>query len=204
MESSINDLWTGLRPEDLKSELRGLRCAWWICGGRAIDLWLGHQTRHHADTDIGCFRPDLAQRCEDLSDWRIFCARRGLLTQLEANAVVPTTVTSLWCRRSGSPTWDIQVMIEEGDTSSWYFRRDLGIRRSRDELTWRTKGGVAVLRPEVQLLYKAKDVRPHDQADFDAVLPTLDSSSREWLSDALEEVHPEHPWLECLAAGPFT
>ena len=86
-------------------------------------------------------------------------------------------------------------LIEEGDTDFWYFRRDLGISRPRDELTSRTEGSVAVLQPEIQLLYKAKDVRTHDQADFDAVFPTLDSSSRRWLSDALDTVHPEHPWL---------
>ena len=110
MNPSVNDPWTGLRPEDVRSELRDLHCPWWICGGWAIDLWLGHRTRDHADTDIGCFRPDLPQLLEALADWNVFCAHHGLLTRLEAAAAVPAMVTSLWCRRSGSPTWDIQVI----------------------------------------------------------------------------------------------
>lgn len=54
------------------------------------------------------------------------------------------------------------------------------------------------LRPEVQLLHKARALRPQDQQDFDACLPMLDPASRGWLGSSLAMVHPDHPWLEAL------
>lgn len=48
------------------------------------------------------------------------------------------------------------------------------------------------------LLYKAKAMRPKDEADFDACLPTLDRAACTWLSRALTQAHPGHPWLAPL------
>jgi hypothetical protein len=56
-------------------------------------------------------------------------------------------------------------------------------------------GGCPYLRPEVQLLYKAKQRRAKDEADFAAVAPLLDPDPRRWLRAALARIHPSHPWL---------
>lgn len=45
------------------------------------------------------------------------------------------------------------------------------------------------------LLFKAKAVRPKDQADFESVLPLLSRERREALSGWLHRIHPVHPWL---------
>lgn len=55
-----------------------------------------------------------------------------------------------------------------------------------------------MLAPEVQLLYKSKQPRPKDQADFEAVLPSLTGGQREWLRAALTIVSAGHPWLRVL------
>ena len=34
------------------------RPRWSLCGGWAVDAWLGRQTRDHADIDIAVFRDD--------------------------------------------------------------------------------------------------------------------------------------------------
>ena len=54
---------------------------------------------------------------------------------------------------------------------------------------------------EIQLLYKAKSVRPRDQADFNQSVPALDATTREWLATALEIAHPGHAWVARLRAA---
>jgi hypothetical protein len=48
------------------------------------------------------------------------------------------------------------------------------------------EGDIRWVVPEVQLLYKSKGTRPRDEADFEAVLPTLSDEQRRWLDQALE------------------
>lgn len=58
-----------------------------------------------------------------------------------------------------------------------------------------TTDGVPVIAPEIALLFKAKAPMFKDQRDFDRVLPHLDRAARSWLASALEQAHPDHPWL---------
>uniref|UniRef100_A0AB33JUW1 Uncharacterized protein n=1 Tax=Kitasatospora sp. CMC57 TaxID=3231513 RepID=A0AB33JUW1_9ACTN len=58
--------------------------------------------------------------------------------------------------------------------------------------------GIPYLTPDVQLFYKAKNIREKDQLDFDRVLPHLDVGQRAWLAGALELVFPGHVWLSRL------
>lgn len=46
----------------------------------------------------------------------------------------------------------------------------------------------------------AKDVRPKDDEDFEAVLPSMDPSQTSWLIDTLRSVHPGHPWVDRIEA----
>jgi hypothetical protein len=41
----------------------------------------------------------------------------------------------------------------------------------------RSSEGIPYLAPEIQLLYKARDARPEDQADFKCCAPLLDSQA---------------------------
>jgi hypothetical protein len=61
-----------------------------------------------------------------------------------------------------------------------------------------TGSGLPVLCPEVVLRYKATAPRAVDAADFEAVRSRLGESRRTWLRDALEQVHPGHPWIAAL------
>jgi SpoU rRNA methylase family enzyme len=60
------------------------------------------------------------------------------------------------------------------------------------------RDGLPILRPEVVLLYKAKNLRERDQEDFEQVQSRLDPRDRRWLADAIEVVHPGHEWLGTL------
>ena len=57
---------------------------------------------------------------------------------------------------------------------------------------------VRFLRPEIQLLYKAKYHRPKDEADFEAAVVRMSDAQREWLREALHQVHPGDVWISRL------
>ncbi len=58
--------------------------------------------------------------------------------------------------------------------------------------------GIPYMAPEIVLLFKAKGQRAKDEADFRGALPLLDGEQRRWLNDALDLVHPSHPWRAFL------
>ena len=65
----------------------------------------------------------------------------------------------------------------------------------------RTADGIPYVVPEIVLLFKARDVRPKDQADFDRVAPILRTNRRDRLAGWLTRVTPDHAWLGALRAG---
>lgn len=134
-----------------------------------------------------------------LTDWTFYEAQSGTLKRADVGKAVQSGVSSLWSREKTSEGWDLQVMLEERSGSDWCFRRDPLIRRPQQAITWSSPNGISVLRPEIQLLYKAKDVRPKDQRDFDSVVPTLHAETRDWLARTLALVHPHHAWTRTLA-----
>jgi hypothetical protein len=56
--------------------------------------------------------------------------------------------------------------------------------------------GLPCLAPEIQLLYKSKNVRSKDQRDFEGVLPRLTQEQRSWLLTSLRTIYGDgHPWI---------
>ena len=61
-----------------------------------------------------------------------------------------------------------------------------------------TPTGLPYLRPEVVLLYKAKQPRAADERDAAAAIPLLSRHERTWLAEAIARDTPTHPWLSRL------
>ena len=198
MNPAVDDPWSRVAPRQLATALRGVTHPWWVAGGWSIELFTTTAAREHADIDISCFREDVSRLRHTLLDCSFYAALNGALLFLEPADRVAAHVRTLWCRLPGSRLWDFELMIEERHGDDWCFRRDPEVRLPVTNLTWKHADGVRVLRPEVQLLYKAKDVRPRDEQDFRAALPQLSDDSRQWLADAIARVHPEHEWLDEL------
>jgi hypothetical protein len=91
------------------------------------------------------------------------------------------------------------VFREPHDGDVWICRRDQRIRRPYVEIIQRTLDGIPYLAPEIVLLFKAKNPRDKDEADFRGVLPLLDRGRRLWLDDALAVISPTHPWRVAVA-----
>jgi len=50
--------WEPLSLEEVKRLLGAVAAPWWIAGGRALDMFLGHETRKHDDLEVAVLRRD--------------------------------------------------------------------------------------------------------------------------------------------------
>lgn len=198
---NVNESWCSPRPEAVASLFARATVPWWIAGGWAIDLFLNVSTRAHADLDLGCFRADLGVLLEQLPDWDIRVASGGVLTPLARADRLEPTAHGLWCRPSGSAFWVLEILVEEREGPDWIYRRDRRIRRAAADVVVFMPSGLRYLRPEVQLLYKSKNARARDDADFEAAWPALGLDARAWLIAQLHATNPDHAWLALANRG---
>jgi hypothetical protein len=195
------DFWRPMMPWQAKVLFAGFDRPWWVAGGWAIDLYLGHQTREHHDLDIGLFACDqaAAQRYLARCGWELHCADPpGSLRPWAEGEDLPLTVHDVWCRRSHDAPWELQLMLNPGHDGHWLSRRDPRIRLPAPQAVLRSGDGIPYLAPQVQLHFKAKSPRDQDEADFDAILPNLDKPARSWLRQSISATFAEHPWLTRL------
>jgi hypothetical protein len=69
--------WQPLTLVQTAALLVGFDGRWWIAGGWATDLFLGRQTREHADVEISVLRADQSRLREHLVGWDIHIAHDG-------------------------------------------------------------------------------------------------------------------------------
>lgn len=190
--------WSPRTPVDVQTLLDGYSGRWWISGGWAIEAFTGIP-RTHGDLDFSIPRHDVSALCHFLTArFDIWAAEDGSLRPLtSAVDQVPPETTNLWLRKDGAQPWEYDVLLEIVEDDRWFFRRDSRIARPLDTVVW-TRDEIFYLRPEIQLLYKAKSSRGKDEIDFTSTLPLLDLDAKEWLLDALVTVHPDHTWATRL------
>ena len=192
--------WKPLSPAEVSDLLAKLDSHWWIAGGWAIDLHLGEQTRAHDDIDVLILRDDQSEVQRHLSDWDLHAADPpGTLRPWTTGEVLPAQVHDIWCRPRPASSWWLQLMICDASRGEWVYRRDSRIRLPLADLDGPASDvDHRVLTPEVQLLYKSKNPRAKDEADFQAVRTSLDASKQRWLAESLALVSPGHHWLNYL------
>ena len=187
--------WNPAEPHQANEWLQHFAALWWIAGGWAIERFLEQTTRAHTDLDVGVLRHDVATLHGALPEWEFFEAKDGQLTELKHGALPRANVNSLWSRRRGSSVWELEVMLEQAIDDEWVYRRQPMIRRPLTTVLRHSKCGLRYLAPEVQLLYKSKQVRHRDDADLCSALPRLSKTARAWLRDALIATEPDHAWV---------
>jgi hypothetical protein len=106
-----------------------------------------------------------------------------------------------WLFDLGPLVYRLDVFREPHDGDTWICRRDADTRLPYARVFETTPAGVPYLRPEIMLLFKAKQPRPKDVADLTVTLPALDDGRRRWLADALDQVHPGHAWIGLVRAA---
>lgn len=193
--------WRPASPIEAQQLFSSVDASWWVAGGLALDLFLGCSTRRHEDLDVGVLRRDVAAILAALSSWDVFAAHDGTLTPLRPGQLPQPGVDTLWCRPDPSAPWTLELMLDESYEDMWLFRRAPEIHRPLSEVVRFSPAGLPYLAPEIQLLYKAKQLRDRDVADFNRTVPHMDIDSREWLLRALLVVHPHHEWIDVLRAA---
>jgi hypothetical protein len=93
--------------------------------------------------------------------------------------------------------WQLDITIGDGNATDWIFRRDASTRLPWDEAVLVTPKGMPYLAPELQLLFKSKNVRPKDDLDAKTVIPLLEPTRRQTLATMLPK---HHPWQELIDA----
>lgn len=190
--------WRPLPLAELRALLSAQPSPWWVAGGHALELFAGRSWRAHGDVDAGILRADELAVCRALAGWERFAAHDGSLRPLGDGEPAPPEANSVWCRRAGEEAFRFEYLLDASGRGEWTFRREPRVRLPLAELVRRAADGCPYLRPDVQLLYKAKARRPKDEADFAAVAPLLDAGARSWLRAALHAVAPGHDWLARL------
>lgn len=172
---------------------------WWIAGGHAVELAVGHPVREHGDIDVLVLRDDQLAVQRVLAGWEWWAADPpGTLRPWQPGEYLRPGIHDIWCRPGPAAPWRIQIMLDEAQDGLWFSRRDIAVHRPVAELGAIGAGGIPYLTPEVQLYYKAKEPRPKDETDLAAALPHLAPAQRIWLAKAILATYGAHPWIDRL------
>jgi aminoglycoside-2''-adenylyltransferase len=169
--------WRQVRPREAASLMQGYGRPWWVGGGWALDLFLGRETRQHADLDVVVFRADQEHAFTYFEGWDLRIAHQGELTPWRGERL-ELPVHTVWGRSSTDGLWELELFLMESDGSRWQFRRDPQITLELERVGL-DRDGIPYLAPEIALLYKAKEPRSYDEADFAAVVDELPDERRE-------------------------
>ena len=181
------------------ARMAGFGAPWCVGGGWAADLYLGRQTREHADVDVVLLRGDQHRLHAHFAGWRFQQVFRGEFRDWRPGERLDPPVHEIHARAPDGTALEFLLNDHAGDV--WIYRRDPALRCPLREVI-RTSGiGVPILCTAVVLLYKSRAPRPADEHDFRHLHPVLPAAQRRWLHDALVRTHPGHPWIEPLAPG---
>jgi len=207
LSSSLNLPAGVLRAREL---MAGYAHPWALCGGWAVDLWLGGgQTREHGDLDITVFERDTSAFFEHFAGWsrRADDATNGAnLEQWDGR----TLVLPAHIHANDNEGFELELIVNSGSGNDWVLSTNPELLLPFDDVVRRHPSGVPIAAPEVLMFYKSRvcrgcagcsaprKLRPHDEADFQALLPLLAPAARDWLRGAMELAEPGHPWLAAL------
>ena len=190
----------------LRAELEhvaDLPVPWYVAGGWAIDLFVGHVTREQQDVDLVIGRLHQRAVYQHLADrdwYTIVPHPDGLIGKgtIEPWDGTPLMLPAHQILADDEDGRRIEFLLSEIDEGLWRSRRNPEVTMPTVRMALTTSDGIRYLAPEIVLLYKARLGRTWDEADFETALPEMTVGQRAWLFDALEAEHPGHPWLERL------
>jgi hypothetical protein len=169
---------------------------WWITGGRALELHLGRSWRDHEDSDVSVLRQDVGGLTKTLAGWDLHVASAGTLSPWTGYVLhAGRSQNNIWCRTGPKAPWSLDVTIADGGAMSWIYRRDPTLQVEWQEAVLWDPRGIPYLAPELQLLFKSKDIRPKDDMDAREVIPELHQERVERLRTMLST---DHPWQGLL------
>jgi Aminoglycoside-2''-adenylyltransferase len=182
--------WEPLSVDEAIDVFREAPFRWWICGGRALEIHAGRAWRSHSDLDIGVTREQAPSVYGWLSDWDLFIASAGRLSEWDGRSLsAGRHENNVWARKPLGETWAFDLTIGSGTDERWVYRRDPSLSLLWDEAILCSSDGVPYLAPELQLLFKAKNHRLKDDHDAGQVIPTINLRAQRLLREHLPSGH---------------
>ena len=170
--------------KEFKEFFSQLDIDWAICGGDAIDLFIGEQTREHKDLDIAVFWQDREQIIKYMLDknWRVFEPEAGKLREITDISNDYRREDNLWCISRDNNTYNIvslgndyydittsqknqerldfiEFLFNKQEDGHFLYKRNHALRIQMDKAIIRTQDGIPYLAPEMVLLYKSIFIR---------------------------------------------
>jgi hypothetical protein len=191
---------TNIIPEPvarLADVMSGFPGTWALCGGWAVDAWLGYQSRVHGDIDMVVFEDDLDAVLGNFTGWQLL-AHDGLEPDSEQQWDGRGLKLPAHIHARPGDGFEIDIQVTEMSGSACVLSQGAGLTRDWAECVEASDWGLPTLLPELVLFYKAQELRAKDQGDFRALLPRLTAEQRLWLREAVSRSRPDHPWLSEL------
>ncbi|WP_274365886.1 nucleotidyltransferase domain-containing protein [Paenibacillus thermotolerans] len=156
---------------------------WYVCGGGAIDVFLGKQTRIHKDLDIAVFWEDRSSIIDFMlaaGGWRVFEACGGGIIHELYNKQQPIEKRNLFCFTSNENrcTLDsigddryrfglekkeqknftyIEFLFNQRDNEYFYLPPgNANLKRELHKALLTSNAGIPYLAPEIVLFYKSR------------------------------------------------
>jgi hypothetical protein len=188
--------WDAWRPEQVTGMLAGVDVPWCVAGGWALDEFRGEQTREHGDLEIAI--PETPEAFgavhAALAGYTFEVIGEGRAWPLDSPAF--GVMHQTWVSDPVTGVYRLDIFREPQRDGAWACRRDETITLPYRQVICRTAAGVPYLAPEIVLLFKAKySDLDKNKADFAGARPLLSGRARDWLSWAMQRIHPGHPWL---------
>lgn len=208
--------------EEAKILLQGREFSYAICGGFALDLFLGYESRVHGDIDVLAFWEDRETIITYMQS-KGFCVyemlgggkvhritdirtqekrRKNIFCCTEDCELVRLYDTEeqdvFWFefQHIGLSTLNyIEFLFNEKTEDEFVYVRDNRVKRELGKAIL-VKDGVTYLAPELCLLFKSTDIeREGYQQDFELAVDKLSQEQRTWFENAMEMLYPEgHKW----------
>ena len=194
-----------------------------FCGGQAVDLFLGYESRTHGDIDICAFWNDRdkiilymqsrgfqvyemlgggrAHRITDVSNQmyakrNIFCFKEGC-PLVKLYPLDEDDCCWMEFFHVGQTELDfIEFLFNDRSDANFEYARDREIERELDKALL-SADGVPYMSPELCLLYKSTDTeREGYQQDFELAYEAMNDEQRDWLKNVLIKLYPQgHKWI---------
>lgn len=159
--------------------LRNFERPWFICGGWALDIFIGRQTRPHADIEIGVFRQDQFYLQQFFTGWEQHYVLDSGRKPWAPDQFLELPVHEIYIAKEN---FTLEVLLNERTDHDWIYRRNAQITMPVELAIQTSKEGVPFLAPEIVLLYKTKNTREKDKTDIDNVLPLLGPAQLAWFN----------------------
>jgi hypothetical protein len=202
--------------------MSGFPSDWFLCGGWAVDAWLGRLTREHGDLDITIFGDAALTLREHLAGWQLIAHDEGAdgggagdewtgrplnlpahFHCREPELRGPLPEDGVCTTEAG---WWLEIGVNPREHGEWVLREEPRVTVPLDHCFAKSPWGVPTALPEILLFFKGTAyegtrhyLRQRDHVDFERLFPHLTREQRSWLGDAISAVDPDHPWLGIIS-----